>query len=474
MIFQEDLSVRHILYRNGSLIAAVLASCALHNSAPVHADDTGMGAVAPTATAGEVSTDLIPQIRQLLVQGRAAEAYELALAQRAQREGETAFDAWYGLAALESGRPHEAQYAFERVLLMEPGNRRIQLELARSLYIQGNLDAAEETFTRVLETEPPKQVQNNIQAFLSSIETRREAQHSSLQGYLQSAAGYDSNINSATALNRISIGNIPVFIEETSREIESEFGFVGAGLTWLAPQSKRMAWRLRGDVRQRDYLENDDFDSLILGAEAAAIWAAGDTGRHQFTAGVRYQNAHLDGDEYQNAASLYGQWRWQGDAVGDFRWQLMSSLSYNDIRYPGDSLRDVEQGMLVFSSLLNAGPDHQHSIGVLYGDEQTRLSEAEHNAKDFYGLFYAWQWTVTASHQLFARAIVQDVEYEDIHPTFFEIREDEYYTATLGWQWQFDPQWQLSLEASYTDNHSNLDLFTYDRNVVEAGISYQF
>lgn len=466
--------MKHIPNRSGSIAAAVFAACALHNSVPATAADADTPATETVARTDAASAELIPKIRQLLAQGHAEEAYELALAQRQQREGDPPFDAWYGLAALESGRPHEAQYAFERVLLIEPGNRRIQLELARSLYIQGNLDAAEQTFTRVLETEPPKQVQTNIGAFLTRIETQRQSQHSSLKGYLQATAGYDSNINSATALNSISIGDIPVFIEETSREIDSEFGLVGAGVTWLAPQSKRMAWRLRGDVRQRDYLENDDFDSLILGAEAAAIWAAGEEGRHQLTAGVRYQNAHLDSDEYQNAASLFGQWRWQGSAVGDFRWQLMSSVSFNDIRYPSDPLRDVEQGMLVLSSLINTGPDHLHSIGVLYGDEKTRLSDAEHNAKDFYGLFYAWQWTVTATHQLFARAIVQDVEYEGTHPTFFEVREDEYYTATLGWQWQFDPQWQVSLQASYTDNHSNLDLFAYDRNVVEAGISYQF
>ena len=75
----------------------------------------------------------------------------------------------YGLSALEAGEPNEAVFALERVAATSTDGvlrQRARLELARAYFVTNNLTASENLFNQVLASNPPPNVQQNIQAFL--------------------------------------------------------------------------------------------------------------------------------------------------------------------------------------------------------------------------------------------------------------------------------------------------------------------
>ena len=93
-------------------------------------------------------------MNQLIGAGQFELAYQLAISNLTEWEGDTEFDFIYGIAAIESGSPNEAVFAFERVALTaeDPTLRqRARLELARAHLLTNNLVASQTLFTQVLE-----------------------------------------------------------------------------------------------------------------------------------------------------------------------------------------------------------------------------------------------------------------------------------------------------------------------------------
>ena len=135
--------------------------------------------------------------------GRYQEAYLLAQSGLFDYEGQPNFDFAYGLAALESGRPDEAVFAFERIAFNNTGQQRVRLELARAYFLSENYAAAETLFTEVLASNPTQNVRANIQAFLQLIDQAQSATESQITFSLGINTGTDSNIVSATELGVI-------------------------------------------------------------------------------------------------------------------------------------------------------------------------------------------------------------------------------------------------------------------------------
>ncbi len=66
------------------------------------------------------ASELLKKAEQLINQQKSEEAYELLFAQYEQHAGTPEFDLLLGIAALDSGHPSQAVFAFERVLAMYP------------------------------------------------------------------------------------------------------------------------------------------------------------------------------------------------------------------------------------------------------------------------------------------------------------------------------------------------------------------
>ncbi|MCF8079362.1 MAG: tetratricopeptide repeat protein [Desulfobacterales bacterium] len=59
-------------------------------------------------------------------------------------------------------------------------------------------------------------------------------------------------------------------------------------------------------------------------------------------------------------------------------------------------------------------------------------------------------------------------------PKTYVARTDDIYQTTAGLTWEFYKNTDLVLQWSYTKSDSNIDLFSYDRNLYTCGIEYRF
>ena len=126
-------------------------------------------ACAPLAMA---QTD-IETLQALNRAGRTADALALANQMLPLREGEPAFDLEYGVAAVDTGIVSEGIFALERVIMNQLSNLYARLELARAYFAAGEDDRAKAEFDRVLATNPPQDVRDNVRPYLDTISAER-------------------------------------------------------------------------------------------------------------------------------------------------------------------------------------------------------------------------------------------------------------------------------------------------------------
>jgi hypothetical protein len=196
-------------------------------------------ALALMLSAGSALADVADEIKALIEQGKPKEAYELSLKHQDQL-GEVRFDYAFGVAAIDSGRVSLGVLSLERVLLANPGDDLVRLELARGYFNLGEYQRAKDEFEEVKSHKPPAGVVNTINIYLDLIKDKEKKLWVNGSVYAEFGIGFNSNVNTATALNNI-ISPIygPIQLTGTSTPQPSPFSFLSAGAVqsmcrWLA------------------------------------------------------------------------------------------------------------------------------------------------------------------------------------------------------------------------------------------------
>lgn len=417
------------------------------------------------------------ELDQLIKQRQYQQAYALATSQLTEWEGNTDFDFLYGVAAIESGNPNEAVFAFERVSRTAANQvlrQRARLELARAHFLTNNLTAAEDLFNRVLATNPPVNVQNNVRTFLALIDARRDEQRASITFIVSPSFGHDNNINSATSQGLI---DTPFFgeiaLSEDGLKTEDDFTDLTAGLFYKRPITRDKSLDMSLNLNQHDNLSTDTFDlSYALGDVS---YSYGDQ-KNRYRHGIQAQKAFLDGDAYQTTYRLNNTWQ----RAGSNGWYQSLSGTLAATRYDNQRSTDKNHWKNTNQALVSLGltkltRSFTNGLTLFVGQDKALHSRGKHNGKSFQGLAYSVYWRFNSEHTPFARISLQTSKYDDKHPTFFnDTRSDDSVSATLGWVWQYSPKLSANIESSYSDNNSNIPLFEYTRVKVQAGIRYQF
>ncbi len=175
--------------------------------------------------------------------------------------------------------------SFRNMLVREPNQVRIRLELGRALFSRGNCLqpptnlirhvlgddcwAAEQHFLRVISKDLPPQVLFNVRRFIQICRARKRA-----SGSLTLALAPDTNVNTSTSAQTVNIFGLPFQLDDQARA-KSGIGVVGSvggevqrPLPWLKliPRSNALL-RVGGSVFRREY-SGGDFDDSNYGIYA--------------------------------------------------------------------------------------------------------------------------------------------------------------------------------------------------------------
>lgn len=290
---------------------------------------------------------------------------------------------------MESGNTNESVFALERVAATSPdaGLRSLaRLELARAYFVTNNLDASENLFNTVLATNPPPNVQQNIEVFLQLIQTRRNAREPIINWTLSSAIGSDSNANSATSNGLIDtplIGQIE--LGPAGQETEDNLSNTTLSMACKYPFNRNQSLDFALNLAHLDNFDTDQFDIDNVRGELSYNWG---NEVHRFKHGVSASKVNLDQNGFQKSFALNSSWQRAG---GD-GWHQSLSGAYTRVRYDTNNdgtlnnLHDVDQVLLTGGITKIAGP-LTHTVNIYSADESPKAATGgDHNSRSFTGI----------------------------------------------------------------------------------------
>jgi tetratricopeptide (TPR) repeat protein len=409
------------------------------------------------------------EIKALVEKGNAAAAYELAK-KHPDQLGNPAFDFYFGVAAIDSGRAGEGVLALERYVVNFPGNVQARLELARGYFVLGEYTRAREEFNEVLKTNPPPAVVANIERFFDAIRARESAYRTTAGAFVEFGLGYDSNINGGVGDANIILPNFGlVTITPGGVKIGSRFAQLTGGANIVHPVAPGFAvfGSVSGDLKTHDV--HGEFDQGNFGVAGGASYLKD---KNLFRGTLSFSQLDVDYNRFRNLAGLAGEWIHQLDELQ----AVSASLQYAELDYAGNnSVRDARlYGISAGYRRAFIGPwQPQLTVSGAYSQENNRRSRDD-LGRDIWGVRAAVGITPAPKWAVSAGATAQYSDYQAEDPLFSTTRRDRYYALDASVSYALTRNLSVRGELLLSKNQSNLALYEYKREVAAVKLRYDF
>jgi tetratricopeptide (TPR) repeat protein len=409
----------------------------------------------------------VDELHSLLNSGENEAAYQHAVELARELEGNVDFDFLLGMAAVKSGRLPEAVFAFERILIVQPGNHRARLELARVYYLQQDYQNAKTEFSQVLAQQPPANVRARINAYLTDIDAKIRALSRSGSVFASVSVGYDSNINSSTSDDSVTVPALgAVQLSETSRELDDQFSELAAGGTVEYLTSQRSSWAAMMNINNRNNFSSDNFDTTTANVMFAYTLKQS---RQQWRFPFQFQQLNVDGSGFRRMGSVGGEYsRPAGNGVVSLDGKLGS------LRFPDYQIRDADFATAAANWRVRLqGGQSMVSSGINIGYEDPEYRAGDHFGRRYSGVQFSWQ-RLRNNNSLFANAFYQHVEHTAQDGVFLKTRKDQLFQLAVGHTWRASRNWRFTTSLQGLANDSNITLYDYDRILIKGGLSYVY
>ena len=225
------------------------------------------GLIFATAVISATSNaDVADEMKVLIEQKKAGEAYVLG-SKHPELMGDPLFDYFYGVAAVEVGHPTEGVLSLERVLLNDPNNDLVRLELARAYYAQGDYQRSKDEFLAVKKNQPPAGVVSTINVYLDDIKAKDASYKTTYGIFVELGMGYNNNVNAATAVNNIILPYIgPVTLGASSQPQKSAFGYDSIGANVSMPITSDVSVFANANTSAQRYSQANGYDLNVTNA----------------------------------------------------------------------------------------------------------------------------------------------------------------------------------------------------------------
>ncbi len=410
------------------------------------------------------------RLAQMVKAKQYTEAYELSNQYVMEYGGEPTFDFLTGIAALKVGEYQQAVFAFERAIIVKPKWQQARFSLAKGYYFIDNYVASKKELELLLGETEDQSFKNAINTFMGQVNQALLNKKRKIRQVIGLTIGHDSNINSGTTADQIDspLLNQPIIISEDGKETDDEMLNFSYQVQYQAPISQKSLIITDFALFHTDYFENDSgmFESTAaqLSTKYQSEW-----GESVYQAGIYYRPLLLDGNAYRRqwgfntniSYPINKQWSIGGQfGLGRTNYGHVNSLDASDIYGSVDTQYSHGQW--------------RHQLSINYTDVDADRDSAQHNSYDFWSYQYQSSYVLNAKQQLTFSVQYQESEYEEIHPFFLAIRDEELVRASLGWRYLMKDWLILQANYKYQDKDSNLPIYQYRRDEFSLGVLMQF
>ncbi len=376
---------------------------------------------------------------------------------------------YLGRTAFELKDYEAALMAFERILIVEPGNIRVQLEIARCYLQLQSYGEARRIFEKALAVNPPPAVQKNIKMLLSIID-KAERKHS-FSGLISVGLNYDDNVRVSPGTQVIDsiIGDIILTGSGAEEESDAIYTTTMALNHIYNLPARQFSWITSPTIYNAFYQDEHDLDINFFGLSTGLAWQGEEMiWKNQLLA------SHLDlgYDRYMEEYGL------ESDLIIFPTPAVILSLTGRISRrdYFQDSDKDSLNTQL---SLLTSITSGRHRISLDMGLEYEN-SDGRVNQYNRFILGARYDYSFSSKLSAYFSLRNHNSKYQGRELMFADKRHDDISYCTIGLArtlWTDSSGGKsltLQINHTYTDADSNIDLYSYKKNVTYATLTFLF
>jgi tetratricopeptide (TPR) repeat protein len=407
------------------------------------------------AEQSQASSTELTHARQLLHDGKYAEAYDLLSPMADASRGDPGFDYLFGRAALGTGHAEQAKELFEASIAAQPYSPPTHLALGRALFALGRYAEAKIEFETVFRFDnlPPD--------LLSQVEIYNEAAKQSLDedkrltgfAYVETGIGV-YNVHDTVGTRTFGGADR----NDTFYNLRA-----GGGFNYALDNGYALSGSL--DYRFRYYDNSDSRDDSDLRWNIGGSRSFGD---NNLSAGFRGRTSYRGSGNYRNDAGVYVDYRYRLDPANALDFDLL----YSRRHYPSAPSSTWTRT----SAIGTAGWNHSFMDGrasfTLDGRFGRYVSTTLPDGNsDLYGASASFDFTFSDTVDWGCHFWWEHNAYDDeqlhFHPdtldnTILAQRNDNLYEIGTYLTWQFAPSWTLRPQLLWIHDRSNADIgFNY-------------
>lgn len=408
--------------------------------------------------------DPLIQAEMLMTRGRFADARKLLDEQAAHESGEQKRDNQVqfllGLLDMQDKDYDGAIAHFHRVLVSEPNQVRVRLELGRAYFLKNDYANAQRQFLYARAGKLPKAVLTNIDRFLSAIRQKK-----TFTWTLTFAVVPDSNLNAGPATDTVSLYGLPFQLSPDARANSGVGLSADLGAEWSPRIGERTKWRLGAGLHRVQYRQTE-FDDMTLSVY---------TGPHLT---LKRWDINLLG----NVAR-----RWFGDRPYSISYGPSADVTYylnqrlglglaaslSQVNYHLNPLQNGLNASVSGSFFLASSPSSFIRGGVTIGRQEARFPGYAYESRQV-GLSYTRE--LPGGITVGLAPSVTFLNYDAALAAFTAPRRDRQYAAQVSVLDRKIVWFGLTPRIAYTviRNNSNIALYTFKRNRFEIGLTSTF
>ncbi len=426
-------------------------------------------AIAVVAATPVFADDVLQRAEALINLQRASQAYDILAPLEDDRAGQPQYDYLLGLSLLEMGEAHNAIFAFERCLSVEPKNGPCRVQMARSHLALGETPNARAELATISDYNPPPEVQQLVAQYLGAINTLEKQQQRRISAYAQMGLGYDSNINSApddankaaSALPK----NIGLFTNPTSND--SGYANLAAGASLVYKVSTDVVAMADINMQARTVDADHDLDYQAIDSNLGGSF---DLETFQLVTKLQGQKMWLDGKNYRD---LTGGLLQIQSVIGDGQMALFTQLS--QMRYDTQSARDANRQNrgIAYSQAIDANYSPSYFVSIYTGAENATDKNFDWFSNSFKGLRLGGSLALNNSLSLNSQLSYESRKHNKaLYPIFALNRDDKESSIGINANWRINKQISLIPSYTYSNNNSNIPISDYNRHVVSVDLRF--
>jgi tetratricopeptide (TPR) repeat protein len=414
---------------------------------------------------GSAQSAKLEKAMKFMAEDNALEAYDLLWELVLEYPTDAALNTYLAQAAFKLNLYENAAAAYERILMSYPDRHRARFQLAVAYYHLQALVLAEEQFMKLIDTLPPREFKQAIDAYLERIRESRQKHRFNFDA--QIGLTYDSNANIGPDKDLIQTASGPIATPDGAVQYPNWATLLDLNGTHQFDISTTGEWKWENSVRANNsFYEESQFTLNMFSLSSGPLYGNDDMQiRLPATADIIWYASDFYAQYYGITPALVLR------HCPHFFYDWMATAQIRE--YATDHDKDGSYFALSVSPRYFWHDDKymvQTTLGYFFENTEAAIYTNKGLAGSL-GLFAA----LTDKMSVYAEAGYQNPPYDQEDDYFKKIQEDKQYQGTVSLSYLLP--WQdlaANITFEYTRNHSETDYYDYTRRTTTFTLNKRF